>query len=115
MKARPMKIIDEKFHDCDPSEATHVEINIPGKYSVRVLPLRVNDETERNFWTWNGDIEKPTLSPSVSLSYGIGHKCHSWVTDGMVKFLNDSTHENVGKSIELEDIPEFEDGTIGWA
>ena len=54
-------------------------------------------------WTYNGDDERPTFTPS----YVIGNRgfvCHSWLTDGQFRFLTDSTHELAGKTVPVEDI-----------
>ena len=58
-------------------------------------------------WQFNGDLEKPTITPSLLILYG-NHgdkgRCHSFVTDGKIKFLDDCTHELKGKEIELDDL-----------
>jgi len=80
---------------------------------------------EGNFsgWTWNGDAEKPTFHPSFGASHlklikdkngkwqgeyaldsnnePIPVYCHSFVTDGRIQFLNDSTHEFKGQTLDL--------------
>lgn len=73
-------------------------------------------------WKFNGDMEKPTITPSV-LVHSIkpttdeedkrilaGEKiepipvtCHSFITDGMIAFCGDSTHALAGKTVPLED------------
>lgn len=65
-------------------------------------------------WTWNGDLVKPTFSPSlvVTISYPQGrdrpaeikHRCHSYVRDGQIEFLGDCTHELKGQTVRLEAI-----------
>lgn len=79
-------------------------------------------------WSWNGDMDKPTFSPSISIRsghYSSRHKpgdecwctynakhpeeekdfecvvCHTFIVDGMVQFLGDCTHEFVGKTVPL--------------
>jgi len=58
-------------------------------------------------WTFNGDYEKPTFSPSILVKTGHYPKpediCHSFVTDGMIQFLSDCTHELAGQTIEIPD------------
>lgn len=61
-------------------------------------------------WSWNGDINKPTFSPSVlvDFTYGADKKrevCHSFVVEGTIQFLTDCTHQLAGKTV---DIPEWE-------
>lgn len=58
-------------------------------------------------WKFNGDLEKPTIRPSIKVITGfpIGdHICHSFVTDGRIQFLEDSTHHLKGQTVDLPDI-----------
>lgn len=85
-------------------------------------------------WGWNGDIHKPTFTPSVLVTgvdftpagqadldawHAVGCPpldgkkfdsaptvCHSFVTDGMIQFLADCTHALAGQTVELADWPE---------
>jgi hypothetical protein len=52
-------------------------------------------------WTWNRDVEKPTVSPSI-LSIGT-YRCHSFVRDGQIEFLNDCDHKLHGQTTEIPD------------
>lgn len=67
-------------------------------------------------WNWNGDAERPTFSPSILVTYQANpdadedHKewrserrCHSYVTDGRIQFLSDSTHALAGKTVDMVD------------
>ena len=84
-------------------------------------------------WEWNGDLEKPTTTPSILVQTTrmtekgkTDHKvwaeegfpkrdgkafdsepvvCHSFVNDGQIRFLNDCTHELAGQTV---DIPNWE-------
>lgn len=65
----------------------------------------------RPFWTWNGDLIRPTLSPSVLVTWTHGpqhepRRCHSFVVDGSIQFLRDSTHHLAGRTVPL---PPFEE------
>jgi hypothetical protein len=55
-------------------------------------------------WTFNGDLEKPTFTPSLlcNASYQES-RCHSIVTDGMIHFCGDCHHELAGKVIPMEE------------
>lgn len=57
-------------------------------------------------WTFDGDMEKPTINPSV-LCYEIPEakipRCHSFVRAGVIQFLSDCSHELAGKTVPLED------------
>jgi len=79
-------------------------------------------------WGFNGNEEKPTFTPSVLVrwvsmpndperdakgNYVLGadgrikgakdEVCHSFVTDGKIRYLNDCTHHLKGQTVELLD------------
>lgn len=58
-------------------------------------------------WKFNGDMEKPTFSPSyVTGTHNFTKdRCHSFIEDGMIRFLSDCDHELAGQTVE---IPEWE-------
>lgn len=66
-------------------------------------------------WTFNGDYERPTFSPSMLSRVGpmpmvpFGrpdagkvHVCHSYVRDGQIEYLSDCTHAMAGQTVPLE-------------
>lgn len=65
-----------------------------------------------NRWKFNGDVDKPTFMPSMLVNGSkiikeydgetYGHRCHSFVTDGKIKFLSDCTHSMAGQTVDLE-------------
>jgi hypothetical protein len=84
-------------------------------------------------WGFNGDVEKPTFTPSILVratkfteegqaqydawaARGYTETpevfdfeniiCHSYVGDGMIAYLSDSTHTLAGQTVHL---PEYED------
>lgn len=63
-------------------------------------------------WSWNGDLERPTFSPSVLARFDVSPPnehmstaCHSFVTDGRIQFLGDSTHQLAGQTVDLPEWP----------
>lgn len=86
------------------------------------------------YWSWNGNLERPTFNPSVLVR--TGHYCHtppvpgncacdfqerfpeedpwawpcvvchSFVRDGRIQFLGDCTHALAGKTVDLPEIME---------
>ena len=61
-------------------------------------------------WSWDGDVNEPTFSPSILVSFTRGVErenvvCHSFVVDGEIRFLNDCTHHLSGKIVN---IPEWD-------
>lgn len=68
-------------------------------------------ETDR--WTWDGNIEKPNVHPSILWTGACGttiepggaeKRCHLFVENGHLRFLKDCTHEFAGKTIPMEEI-----------
>lgn len=68
-------------------------------------------------WTFNGNGDRPTISPSVLVRTGSAVDptfvdepgdpptvCHSFVTDGRIRFLSDSAHELAGQTVDLPDL-----------
>jgi hypothetical protein len=58
-------------------------------------------------WTFNGDYEKPTFSPSLLVTSAYkgdinNYVCHSYITDGKIQYLSDCTHELAGQTIDLK-------------
>lgn len=79
-------------------------------------------------WTFDGNMEAPTFTPSVRVTgkQGINKEgrwtgeykcgpdgkaldlnCHCFITAGNIIFLPDSTHELKGKTVPLPDVPTF--------
>lgn len=51
------------------------------------------------WWDWNGDLVKPTFTPSI-LGFG-PPRCHCFVTDGKIQFLSDCEHALAGQTAPL--------------
>lgn len=53
-------------------------------------------------WTWNGDRDKPTFSPSY-LIHGMENvrQCHSFIADGKIQYLADCQHALANQTIDL--------------
>lgn len=80
-------------------------------------------------WTWNGDLERPTIEASI-LVYGAVYthddgticpdwhddyetrnhtqgNCHSFVRDGQWEFLSDSAHALSGQTVPMVPLPDW--------
>lgn len=53
-------------------------------------------------WTFNGDFEKPTFSPSLFYTRS---GCHLFVENGMIRYLTDCHHTLAGQTIPLPQMP----------
>ncbi|WP_250865675.1 DUF6527 family protein [Caballeronia sp. INSB1] len=83
--------------------------NCPGCGMLHVVYLKTEG---RPRWSFNGDIDKPTFSPSIKVWWTetprtdpVEQVCHSFVIDGQIQFCGDSTHELAGQTVDL---PEME-------
>lgn len=77
---------------CQGCKMYHV-VNLDSEYSPIV-------------WDFNWDYDKPTFQPSILVQYPWGEDrkmvtCHCFVTDGKVQYLDDSTHEFAGQTVDL--------------
>jgi Tol biopolymer transport system component len=75
--------------------------NDPHPYYVKHIP-----GNPLTVWTFNGDMERPTFSPSL-LVYPSGQypRCHLFLTDGQIQFCGDSGHSLAGQTVPLPDWP----------
>jgi len=113
-----------------------VAFHCPGCNELHVIHV---GEGPRPKWSWNGNAERPTFKPSIlvrgirddlyeddweeyenQLALGGSERvlsnpkfrtvCHSFVTDGLIRFLNDCTHTLKGQTVPLPDLPGCEGG-----
>ena len=71
-------------------------------------------------WSFDGDVNRPTFSPSVLIRYNGADAdtrrddagrapsavCHYFLTGGVINYLGDCSHELRGTSVELSEFPE---------
>lgn len=82
--------------------------------------LPVNTSLKAPSWTWDGNLEAPTLSPSILTRMEHARRrsthgeeltdvglfvCHSFLRGGVFEFLSDCTHQYAGQSVPLPDLP----------
>lgn len=98
-------------------DGDHVIFHCPGCRDNHGIPI--------GKWTWNEDLEFPTFNPSLlilgnqwpkdeypkyyksqhaKVAAGGETVCHSFIKNGKIQFLNDSTHALSGQTV---DIPEW--------
>jgi hypothetical protein len=57
-------------------------------------------------WTITGTDDAPTANPSVLNTQPwkkAGTRCHLFIRNGNIEYLNDCTHDLAGKTIPMED------------
>ena len=101
-----------KLHRMD---ANHLAFHCPGCEGGHMV--RVSGD--HPVWGWNGSMDAPTFTPSILVRYPANpnaleefkewrteRRCHSFVTNGNIQFLQDSTHKLSGQTVP---IPDWED------
>lgn len=73
--------------------------------------LPVNSAVKSPSWDFDGNLEAPTLSPSI-LTHGGQQgegppRCHSFLRAGVFEFLDDCTHAMAGQHVPMPDLPEW--------
>lgn len=92
-----------------------IAFRCPGCGDVHALPVGEGPDPR---WGYNGDVERPTFTPSILVTWSepsdvpeefddtskdLKHVCHSFVTDGRIQFLGDCTHTLAGQTVDLPD------------
>ncbi len=80
-------------------------VAMDGRTGLHLLP--VNSTVKEPSWDWDGNLLKPTLSPSILTGKGSPKICHSFLRDGVFEFLGDCTHMLAGKKVAMPDLPDW--------
>lgn len=76
------------------------------------LPVE-GDANGKPVWNWDGNLEAPTLNPSILTKMGpyVDGKstgiCHSFLRNGVFEFLADCTHQFKGQHIPMPELYEW--------
>ena len=123
-----------KFHEI--KEGVFV-FHCPGCGDVHTIHTTTSGARHPRCWEFNGDVDKPTVSPSLLVRSGhyinelkiercwcdyqkehpeetglpTCYRCHSFIRDGKIQFLSDCSHELKGQTVE---IPDFETLHPNW-
>lgn len=62
-------------------------------------------DVRKGQWTFDGDWENPTFSPSLNL-IPEGGKCHLFVRNGNIQFLDDCGHDLCGQEVPMVEYSE---------
>ena len=88
----------------------------PGCNVVHVIHYGAGDGPR---WNWNNNVDKPTFTPSILVRYSryeppatlenmnvgpqtrVDMVCHSFITNGVIQFLNDCTHKLADQTVDM--------------
>ena len=88
----------------------YVSFRCPGCDDHHVIPI-----TGVHAWGFNGDYDRPTLTPSILCKYtpwndvteqydGPASICHSFVREGRIEFLSDCSHALAGQTVDMLEV-----------
>lgn len=94
----------EKTYECLAFICPGCKAMHPNASGFHLLP--VNSTTKTPQWDWDGNLEAPTLSPSILTKHGtivdgVPTVCHSYLRAGVFEFLSDCTHSLVGQHVQM--------------
>lgn len=115
--------MDEPFHEVHTAKVQKCVLTTPNgkKYTMLVFVcpgcqefggsgihmLPVNTSVKKPSWKWDGNLDLPTLKPSIMTSRGTAEQCHSFLENGVFRFLNDSKHSMKKTRVEMPDLPDW--------
>lgn len=77
-----------------------------GSSGLHMLPIKDSGNTgERSAWTWDGNLEAPTLDPSILTIMHEGFVCHSYLRAGVFEYLGDCSHPLVNQHVPMSPLP----------
>jgi hypothetical protein len=82
--------------------------------------LPINTEAKAPAWTFDGNLDAPTLWPSILTAHEHARRpgptgelleqpfvCHSFIKEGVFDFLSDCTHQHKGDKIPMVPLPDW--------
>lgn len=89
----------ERYRDGDPEPAG----------GLHMLPIS-GDPSRRPTWTFDGNLKRPTLSPSILTKFTLAEipfVCHSFLRNGVFEFLGDCTHKYANQKVPIPPLPDW--------
>ena len=74
----------------------------PGCQCSHCLNLDASRDGPR--WTWDGNLEAPTVTPSVKCLAAGEVICHLWIKAGRIEFLGDCEHDLAGQVVNMTEV-----------
>ena len=108
------RVVRTGMHDETVPKWRTIYLWCPGCDGLKALPLAGEDgalpqwPVGRAHWDWDGNLEAPTLSPSI-LQHASGSlpACHSFLRAGRWEFLSDCTHSLAGQTVDMVPLPDW--------
>lgn len=78
-------------------------VDMHGGSGVHMLAVNTKDKSPQ--WEWDGNLIRPTLSPSILTGRNTNKICHSFLHNGIFRFLDDCAHSLSGQNVGMPDLP----------
>lgn len=85
---------------------------LDGSSGLHMLPVNTTEHSPA--WTFDGNLEAPTLSPSILTHHETSDTdsrptfvCHSFLRAGVFEYLSDCTHALAGQHVPMPDLPDW--------
>lgn len=76
----------------------------PGCEGFHAFRVRSHERfTDEPVWSFDGNLEAPTFSPSLRCSIHGKTTCHLFLRNGQIEYCSDSPHALAGKTVPLSD------------
>lgn len=112
----PNPIIDERHYRTTLAKDAPTKLYhrywCPGCDTLHQITINPDKNGLGAGWDFTGTLEKPTYQPSQLTTWGgpVGQperRCHTFIKDGQIQFLTDSTHELAGQTVPLPPLPDW--------
>jgi len=115
MKSKLVTIVRRIKEGSEDTEATgqlQLWFWCAGCRAPHAVNVQREEKQEAPLWSWDQNLEAPTISPSVIVRNGFkdgtpAQVCHFMLQAGQQQFLGDCTHHLVGQTVPLEDLPDW--------
>lgn len=85
----------------------------PGCKIAHSISIARRLDSNEKLWTWDGDLENPTVNPSIFIAGNKGTakykykdsaiQCHLILNKGMIYFLRDCDHDLAARTVAMSD------------
>lgn len=87
-------------------EAKIIRTTTTGQYNFWCPACKIAHSFKVPPWGFNDDMEKPTVDGSIYVMGVIddkqGIRCHLFITDGIIEYCDDCSHNMKGKKVLME-------------
>ena len=91
-----------KLHLIEGEQQTLLLFHCPGCGNAHPVRIKATHDNSLPVWMWNGSMDKPTFTPSLLCNgFSPTSRCHSFIVDGQIRFLDDCYHSLSGQTVEI--------------